>query len=189
MEAIRYNSSRLSLSPESQLLVLKFTLYLVSAFIFTALVIGFPTFSYSESDYSKNDTIEAYVAHLVSSTTKNYKRSRELAKHIVKEAKAAGYDPLFIASIVKAESTFNPLAKSTQGALGLMQILPPTGKYISDKTDSVSWNGTQALTDPEYNLKLGLAYLKYLESYFGTNKEYVLIAYNWGPANLQKAIG
>ena len=188
MNFVRYNSSRL-LSDESQLMVLKLALYLLSAFIFATLVLGFPNFGHSDHAFSKADVTEMYVAHIVNSTTKNRNHSKKLAKHIVEEARAGGFDPLFIASIVKAESTFNPRAKSNQGALGLMQILPPTGKYISDKVKAVSWNGSSALNEPGYNLKLGVAYLKYLEKYFGTNPEHVLIAYNWGPNNLRKALG
>ena len=184
----RYNSFKLPLDDKSQLLVLKLVLYLISAFIFATLILGFPNFGHSDHDFTKADVTEMYVAHIVNSTTKNLNHSKKLARHIVEEARAGGYDPLFIASIVKAESTFNPQAKSNQGALGLMQILPPTGEYISNMVKAVSWNGSSALKEPKYNLKLGVAYLKYLEKYFGTNPEHILIAYNWGPANLQKAL-
>ncbi|MEZ4752988.1 MAG: lytic transglycosylase domain-containing protein [Bdellovibrionota bacterium] len=174
----------------NQLLVLRLALYIVSAAIFGLIFFGYPTSSHSSDSYTYSipDITENYVEHIVSSITKNKSESKALAKHIVDEARAGGYDPLFIASVVKAESTFNPMARSNRGALGLMQILPDTGKYISGKISQVNWNGIQALTKPGYNLKLGIGYLKYLEKYFGNNREHVLIAYNWGPANLKRAL-
>jgi len=103
------------------------------------------------------------------------------------EAKRQNFDPLFVAAVIKSESTFNRQAVSNVGALGLMQILPDTGKYISRKND-IDWLGAGKLKDPSYNIKLGIAYLKYLEQYFGQNREHILVAYNWGPGNLLSAL-
>ena len=89
--------------------------------------------------------------------------------------------------VIKSESTFNNKAVSNVGALGLMQILPETGKYISGKND-IDWLGAGKLKDSSYNIRLGIAYLKYLEQYFGKNREHILVAYNWGPGNLLQAL-
>ncbi|RIL10246.1 MAG: hypothetical protein DCC75_04770, partial [Proteobacteria bacterium] len=59
-------------------------------------------------------------------------------------------------------------------------------RYISDKA-RLSWYGSNRLADANYNIRLGIAYLKYLQSKFGGNLENALIAYNWGPGNLIKA--
>lgn len=110
-----------------------------------------------------------------------------LARTIVRESHAAGLDPLFVASVIKSESAFRRNARSSAGALGLMQVLPNTGKYVS-ALHNLGWYGSWKLTDPGYNIKIGTAYLKYLNQKFRGNTEHVLIAYNWGPNNLLEAL-
>ena len=110
----------------------------------------------------------------------------ELATAIVSESLDAGYDPLFVTAVIMAESRFNKHARSHKGALGLMQLLPPTAKFISNVGD-VEWRGYWNLVnDPSYNIRLGISYLKYLEEEFDLNREKMLMAYNWGPGNVQK---
>lgn len=113
--------------------------------------------------------------------------AHSMAQLIVKESLRAGYDPLFITSLIRAESSFNPQAVSHRGARGLMQLMPSTAQYISDRR-SLQWAGMSKLHDPQYNLRLGLEYLRYLEDYFDGNVELTLVAYNWGPGNLQGAL-
>jgi hypothetical protein len=110
-----------------------------------------------------------------------------LALTIVNECRKADYDPLFVAAVINAESTFRSQSTSNRGARGLMQILPTTGKYISQKKD-IAWTDDYQLHDPDYNIRVGIQYLKYLEKMFSGNREKVLIAYNWGPGNLLDAV-
>ena len=110
-----------------------------------------------------------------------------LAVMIVDESLSAGYDPLFVAAVIKAESTFNNTATSHRGAQGLMQIMPTTGRYISERSQ-LTWLGAHQLHEPAYNIRLGIAYLKYLEDNFDFDREGMLIAYNWGPTNLSGAL-
>ena len=128
-----------------------------------------------------------YVGEIVKATGKFPNSWKTISAAIVLESKRANIDPFLVTALVKSESTFNPFAKSNQGALGLMQLLPGTGEYIS-KVTKTDWQGTHRLENIEYNLRLGIAYLKYLRRYFGDNVEQALIAYNWGPGNLLKAI-
>lgn len=111
--------------------------------------------------------------------------SRYIAHLIVEESFKANYDPLFVAAVIKSESSFNPNAVSNRGAIGLMQIMPDTGRYLTGDPKS-SWKNDK-LRDPAYNLRLGISYLKRLEGLFGQKKR-VLIAYNWGPGNLERAL-
>jgi len=127
-----------------------------------------------------------YLSELARSRLTN-QDARELAMSIVAESQRANIDPLFVAAVIKSESAFKHQAKSEAGAMGLMQLLPSTGEYIS-KVTNIDWHGSGKLNDPQYNLRLGIAYIKYLRDLFNGNLEYALIAYNWGPANLQQAL-
>lgn len=130
-----------------------------------------------------------YVSEIISRKSVRLPRADayRLARHIVLESKRQDFDPLFVAAVIKSESLFNKTAVSHVGALGLMQILPDTGRYISGK-NNIDWLGAVKLKDPSYNIRLGIAYLKYLEQYFGKNREHILVAYNWGPGNLLQAL-
>jgi soluble lytic murein transglycosylase len=135
-----------------------------------------------------------YSADVVSQVFKVIKRhgkkgvnQPELASAIVSEAKRQNYDPLFVAAVIKSESAFNTFATSHVGAKGLMQIMPKTGEYIKGFKE-LEGIPRGALTQPGYNLRLGIAYLKYLEKMFEGNKVLTLIAYNWGPGHVIKTV-
>lgn len=128
----------------------------------------------------------AFVAEIIGKNTRQVDAGT-LARTIVRESHAAGLDPLFVASVIKSESAFRKNARSSAGALGLMQVLPNTGKYISG-LQNLGWYGSWKLTDPTYNVRVGSAYIKYLNEKFRGNTEHVLIAYNWGPNNLLGAL-
>jgi soluble lytic murein transglycosylase-like protein len=81
-----------------------------------------------------------------------------------------------VASIIEAESGFNPCAISNQGAVGLMQIMPTTAG-----SDELA-----RLTDPTRNLDLGTAYLRQLLDLYDGDLELTLAAYNAGPANVRR---
>ena len=117
----------------------------------------------------------------------NHPNPKNLAVSIVSESFKADYDPLFVAAVIKTESTFKQKAISNRGAQGLMQIMPSTAEYIS-KIENISKYDSKGLYDTNYNIRVGIAYLKYLDKKFGGNKEKVLIAYNWGPGNLDAAL-
>jgi soluble lytic murein transglycosylase-like protein len=111
----------------------------------------------------------------------------KLAYAIVQESKIADFDPLFVAAVIKSESAFDRFATSPVGAKGLMQIMPATGKYVAS-FDELREHQKGYLTDAGYNLKLGIAYLKYLEEQFAGNKVLTLIAYNWGPGKVDRTV-
>jgi soluble lytic murein transglycosylase-like protein len=111
----------------------------------------------------------------------------DLATLIVEESVKGRYDPLFITALIKHESRYDRKATSPKGAKGLMQILPSTGEYVA-RTQNLPWRGAESLKEVRYNLTLGISYLRYLERRFGARTEHILIAYNWGPANLTDAL-
>ncbi|MBX3713616.1 MAG: lytic transglycosylase domain-containing protein [Lysobacter sp.] len=97
---------------------------------------------------------------------------REAAKHDI--------DPTWVAAEIRAESVFNPKARSHADARGLMQVLPSTGAGIAKRL-GLPWRGGDSLYEPEFNIQLGTAYLRELEDKYG--QTYVAIAaYNAGPA-------
>lgn len=128
-----------------------------------------------------------YVSEIIRSTVPKNTEVNRLAYAIVAEALQARVDPLFVAAVIKSESTFNKNARSYVGATGLMQLMPETARFISKDVTS-GWRGYSQLTDPVYNIRLGIAYLKSLQRMYDGNKELMLIAYNWGPANLNEAL-
>ena len=72
------------------------------------------------------------------------------------------------------------------GALGLMQIMPPTGAEVARKL-GVPWNGPSTLLDPVVNVKLGVAYLRTLTNRY-EDMTAALAAYNWGPGRIDRRL-
>lgn len=130
------------------------------------------------------EKVRQQVFKVIRSHSKKGTDVARLASEIVSESWNQQYDPLFVAAVIKSESAFNTFATSHVGAKGLMQIMPDTGKYVAD----ISGMPRGSLTDPGYNLKLGIKYLKYLENMFEGNRVLTLIAYNWGPGHLTRTM-
>jgi soluble lytic murein transglycosylase len=86
-------------------------------------------------------------------------------------------DPMLIAGLIRQESAFDSDALSRAGAVGLMQIMPSTGRRLARQL-GVRYSRSR-LTDPGYNLRLGSRYLANLIESFGT-PEAALAAYNAG---------
>jgi soluble lytic murein transglycosylase len=93
------------------------------------------------------------------------------------QAAANGLDPMLVAGLTRQESAFDAEAVSRTGAVGLMQIEPPTGRKLA-RGLHVSYSHAR-LHDPEYNLRLGTVYLANLLAAYGT-PEAALAAYNAG---------
>lgn len=91
--------------------------------------------------------------------------------------------PELIASIINAESSFNPNATSSKGAVGLMQILPSTAIWICNK-EKIKYENLQSFYEPELNIKIGCLYFKYLLNKFGDINT-ALCAYNAGEGTVK----
>jgi len=87
-------------------------------------------------------------------------------------------DPYLVASLIRQESEFNPNAISHANAVGLMQLLPVTGKKVAKDVKLHHFNASQLYT-PAVNLQLGTRYFKTMVDKFGSF-EYALAAYNAG---------
>ena len=105
---------------------------------------------------------------------------------ILEYAKYRKVDPFFVNGIIRQESLFDSQALSPAGARGLMQIMPATGKKLYPKTKLKKPFDTDALFDPELNIRLGVKYVSQLNKRFGKNGMHILISYNAGPHVLKK---
>jgi len=128
-----------------------------------------------------------FVAKLIREERPSHPDSDEIARIIVDESRKADIDPLFVTAVVRAESMFRHKAVSQRGAKGLMQLMPQTGKHVA-KLSNIELRTIEDLHNPETNIKLGIWYLKYLEQRFNGSREKLLVAYNWGPSNLSRAL-
>ena len=91
-------------------------------------------------------------------------------------------------AVIKVESDFDPEAKSSAGALGLMQMMPDTFREITK--DFLGENlAFEELTDPEVSIRYGTYYLAYLYRYFDYNWHHAIAAYNGGMGNVAKWLG
>lgn len=106
-----------------------------------------------------------------------------LAKVILGEASANNLDPIFVLAVIKTESTFNNWSRSVKGALGLMQIMPSTGRSLARELH-LKWDGEATLLDPYLNVKMGIHYLVSLRGHYNDDTKMTLSAYNIGPTYL-----
>ena len=98
---------------------------------------------------------------------------------IKREAAKNAIDPAWVAAEIRAESVFNPKARSAANAMGLMQVVPATGAATAKKL-GLPWAGAASLYDSDTNIQIGTAYLREMENKYGL--PYIAIAaYNAGP--------
>ncbi|MGA7292008.1 MAG: transglycosylase SLT domain-containing protein [Terriglobales bacterium] len=90
-----------------------------------------------------------------------------------------GLDPYLVASLIRQESEFNAAALSRANAVGLMQLLPKTGKTVAKQVKLRGYRAPQLFT-PTVNLELGTRYFKDMVDKYNGQFEYALAAYNAG---------
>jgi soluble lytic murein transglycosylase-like protein len=98
---------------------------------------------------------------------------------IYSEAKKNDLPPELVAAVVHTESKFVPTAHSNRGAVGLMQLVPKTGR----------WLGANNLSDPAQNIQAGTKYLRYLTDRFSGDQQKAIAAYNAGEGNVRRFHG
>lgn len=97
-------------------------------------------------------------------------------------------DPYLVASLIRQESEFNPSALSRKNAVGLMQLLPRTGRKVAKEEKVRHFNPSQ-LYLPGVNLRLGTRYFRSMVDKFGGSFEYALAAYNAGADRVEDWLG
>jgi len=130
---------------------------------------------------------EAVEAHLVAHQTGLSPRERlALAHTIVEESERYGVEVEMILAVIYSESGFHNFARSSTGALGLMQILPSTGRTLAERA-GVPWEGPRSLLDPNLNVRLGTSYLRWLYKRYG-RWDRALAAYYVGPGAVDRML-
>lgn len=115
-----------------------------------------------------------------SSLSNTVSKTKDAIMDYIKEASERhGVEEKLIKALIKQESGFNPNAVSSAGALGLMQLMPSTAKYL----------GVQDALNPKENIEGGVKYLKQMLDKYNGNKILALAAYNAGPRAVDKYDG
>lgn len=110
-------------------------------------------------------------------------RERILAVQSIVEQAAAehGIDPDLINAVIWVESKFEPDAKSSAGARGLMQLMPATAAYLAKRMGEHNPRSF----DPEFNVRAGSLYLAEMIAKFG-DEQHAVAAYHAGPGNVKR---
>jgi len=111
----------------------------------------------------------------------------DYSEYVEKYTDEYDVDKLLIYSIIKAESNFNPEAKSQSDAIGLMQVVEATAVETAKELghDDISEDN---LYEPELNIQIGVKYFTKLLNLYDDNMNLAIIAYNAGIGNVDKWI-
>ena len=97
----------------------------------------------------------------------------EIQHLVLRQARATGVPPSLAMAVARVESGFNPAAVSPAGAIGVMQIMPQTGKGEFGVEES-------ALRDPRTNVRIGVEFLRQLYLRYDNRWDLALSHYNGG---------
>ncbi|HEX5340634.1 MAG TPA: transglycosylase SLT domain-containing protein [Gammaproteobacteria bacterium] len=100
-------------------------------------------------------------------------------KTLLPELQQLKLDPAWVYGLVRAESMFLPGAVSNAGAMGLMQLMPATGRHLAGSI-GMDIDADQDMLDPHTNLTLGSHYMQRLLAHFDGSEPLATAAYNTG---------
>lgn len=109
--------------------------------------------------------------------------NKRYSNYVRKYSKEFNLEPALVYAVIKTESNFEKSAVSGSGALGLMQIIPSTAKWIASKFEEEFV--AERMFEPETNIKYGCYYLRYLFDKF-ESIDIVICAYNAGETAVVK---
>jgi soluble lytic murein transglycosylase len=99
---------------------------------------------------------------------------------VLREAREWGVDPFLLAALIRQESAWVSDIVSHAGAVGLMQVMPSTGRGLARTVGPLDFK-VESLETPEVNLHLGARFLVDVLERYGPDLPLVLSAYNAGP--------
>lgn len=99
---------------------------------------------------------------------------------LMRHAAAAGLDPAWVYGLIRQESRFIPDARSSAGALGLMQLMPATARYVARRVGMNDFKPGR-VTELDVNLRLGTQYLRLVYDDLDGHPLLASAAYNAGP--------
>ena len=106
-------------------------------------------------------------------------------QQVMQHAEARELDPSIIYGVMRRESLFDPLARSSVGALGLMQLMPSTARRVA-KSLGMKRPRKSDILRVENNIRFGTHYLKTVMKRFDNNVALAAAAYNAGPGNVKR---
>lgn len=105
--------------------------------------------------------------------------------HIINQAREEGINPAWAFAVIRQESAFVIDARSPAGAMGLMQLMPTTARHVA-RSMRIKRPRSYDLLDSDFNIKLGINYLKKLQKDFSGNTVLATAAYNAGPGKVNR---
>ena len=104
---------------------------------------------------------------------------------VTARARELDLDPFLLAGIIRQESAFVPAIVSVAGAIGLMQVMPATGRQLAGRIGPRGFR-TETLETPELNVHLGTRFLADMINRYDGDIPLVLSAYNAGPTRANR---
>ena len=89
-------------------------------------------------------------------------------------------NPLLVAALIRQESRFEKQIRSSAGAVGLMQVMPDTGKWVAQKIELKEYD----VEKPSDNIQLGTWFLDFTHKEYDNNSLLAIASYNAGPGNV-----
>jgi soluble lytic murein transglycosylase len=106
-------------------------------------------------------------------------------QEVLQQAEERKLDPSLIYGVMRRESLFDPLARSSVGALGLMQLMPSTARNVA-RSLGMKKPGRADILSVANNIRFGTQYLRTVMNRFDNNVALAAAAYNAGPSNVQR---